>query len=188
MNIYPPYGAWMIMKKYGLLLIIVLLLSLAVVASLRTRWANSLIKPKAPFPLELIWQVDLGYSSHDRSVYQEETIFLPSTGLLMTSWYGIDAVKGEVKWSHLVGIEQSHFVNCLTSDYLVLSGIWLIQVLSTRTGWVVWEGDQHEAGSATCSKTAVFSSGVPRDSIAAYDITTGQELWSWTQPINHLMV
>lgn len=169
-------------KKYSILLLATLLIGLSSTLLCRTMWAYSLQQPKTSFPLSVKWQVDLGRSSHERPAYQEGLVFLPATGLMMTKWYGIDAATGQVDWVSLIGIEQSHFRACLTKDYLVLSGLWLVQVLQTQSGTTAWRGDQHAAGTTTCSKSVVFSSGVPRDSITAYDIATGQKLWGGTEP------
>jgi outer membrane protein assembly factor BamB len=54
--------------------------------------------------------------------------------------------------------------------------------LNTHTGNLVWQQNNPPADTATCSEEVVFSSGVPRDSILAYDITTGEKLWSGTEP------
>jgi outer membrane protein assembly factor BamB len=170
------------MKKYNLLVLIVLLLGFCWGVRLYV-----LIQPSGSFPLKLKWYTDLGYSSYERPVYQDRLVFLPASniigsygyGLTGTYWYGIDSTTGRVVWSQQTGLYD--FRRCLTKDYMVLSGPYSLRVLRTHTGEIVWQGER--AQTASCSEEEMFLSEVPRDTIRAINLATGQRLWSGTTPI-----
>jgi outer membrane protein assembly factor BamB len=170
------------MKKYRIFVLLFLVLGLC--------WGlrlYMLIQPEGLFPLKLKWQADLGYSSYERPTYQDGLIFLPASniigsyayGLIGTYWYGIDSTTGRIVWSQQAGLYD--FRRCLTKAYLVLSGSYSFKVLRTHTGEIVWQGER--AQTASCSEETVFLSEVPRDTIRAVDLTTGQRLWAGTTPV-----
>lgn len=72
-------------------------------------------------------------------------------------------------------------MRCVSSKLLVLSSNAGLIVLTTSNGETVWSSDYAE-DSAACSKDVVYASGVPRDSIRAFDLYTGERLWDATSP------
>ncbi len=130
------------------------------------------------------WQIDLGNSTHDYPAYQDGLIILPANTTFSSYWYAIDATTGQIVWSQLNWWQRLGFKNhyrCLTKDYLVVSGLWAMLVLNIQTGDVLWEMNRAHQ-TATCSEYAVFSSGTPGGSIQAFDLSTGERLWSGTDP------
>lgn len=171
------------MKKYRLLVIFIIVLGMC--------WGIrliALIQPTTSFPLSLKWQTDLGYSTYEYPTYQDGVVYMPassvvssySLGFFNSRWYAIEAVTGRIIWSQ--SVKQYSFLRCLTPEYLVLSGPWSFRVLEKTTGKIAWDERYSVAYSATCSEKSVFSSGVPRDSIAANELATGQRLWEHTMP------
>ena len=146
----------------------------------RSLYVNTITRLKTSFPLNLKWRVDLGSSTYERPAYENGLVFLPASNNGKRYWYGIDANTSSVVWSQ--ELEQYNFLRCLTPGYMVLSGPRSLIVLQTPTGEIVWQESRPPAYTATCSKEMVFSSGVPRDSIWAYDLTTGKRLWMGTEP------
>jgi outer membrane protein assembly factor BamB len=67
------------------------------------------------------------------------------------------------------------------AEYLVISSPSSLMVLKTGAGEVVWSREG-AADTVVCSEGAVFSSNAPRDSIQAFALSTGQQLWGGTIP------
>lgn len=160
------------MKKYKWL--VYLLLVLLLCWGGRFLW---LIHPEASFPLNLNWQVNLGNSTYERPAYQDGLVLLPADSPIFSYWYGVEATTGKVIWSKKV--KSDSYLRCLTPDYLVLSGPQSLLTLETGSGEIVWQRERAEA--ATCSKTMVFTI-VPRRLIQTFNLTTGEEIWSGTNP------
>jgi len=82
---------------------------------------------------------------------------------------------------------QKHYLNiysfrrCLTDDYLVVSGTSSLVTLEPKTGRIIWSWER--AHTATCNKDVLFYSGVPRDTIHAFNLSTKQSLWAETTPL-----
>ena len=104
---------------------------------------------------------------------------MPAHNIFGSRWYGIEAGTGREIWRQRV--ERYNFQRCLTTEYLVLSGWADLMVLSTQTGEIIWSTGS-VARSATCNDEVVFSSNAARDSITAFNLATGQRLWSGTKP------
>jgi outer membrane protein assembly factor BamB len=146
----------------------------------RSIYVNTISNPKSVFPLNTKWVVDLGDSTYERPAYESGLVLFPARSFRNNNWYGIAADSGKAIWSQQVS--GVNFNRCLTRKYLVISGVEPLRVINIDTGELIWQGDPFSASMATCNENIVFSSGVPRDSIHAYDITTGQTLWSKTSP------
>ena len=130
-------------NDYKLLTYIILLLFLC--------WGvrfSLLIHPEAPFPLNLRWQNDLGYSTYERPAYQAGQVLFPANGLITSRWHGIEAETGEVVWSQ--PIKRNSFRRCLTAEYLVISGSGSFATLHPGTGEIIWV--KESAQLATCSE------------------------------------
>jgi outer membrane protein assembly factor BamB len=135
-------------------------------------------RPSTVFPLKLKWQIELGSSTYERPAYQDGLVLFPANGSVSSHWYGLEATTGQVIWSQRV--RRNSFLRCLTSEYLVVSGQASLVILKTRSGKIVWTGER--AHTATCSEEVLFYSGVPRDSVGAINLSSGQWLWGGTTP------
>lgn len=166
------------MKKYLLLLPLFIGLLVLLLILSRNAYVDALLRPASSFPLRIKWQTDLGYSTYERLVYQAGSVFLPANNRITSYWHGIDATTGQVIWTQKV--RGDNFLRCLTAEYLVVSGSWSIVTLKANTGEIIWQGERAQA--ASCSHESVFFSGVLRDTIRAFGLSTGQQLWSGTEP------
>ncbi len=144
----------------------------------QTTYLDAISRPQTAFPLKLKWKMELGNSSYQSPAYQTGLVVIPVDDKSGRYWYGLNASSGEVVWSQ--SIKKTVFRHCLTPKYLVLASPWSFMTLNTQTGEIIWTAERSYA--ATCSKDTVFLSGVPRDSIEALDIGTGQRLWESTNP------
>ncbi len=147
------------------------------------RWVfvNSITRPQALFSLEMKWQTKLGQSTYERPAYKNGFVFMPASQGKDSYWYGLEASTGKIVWSQQ--IEPYNFHRCLTPEYLVISGSSPVIVLQTQSGEVVWqEVGPISAKTVTCNERIVFSTGASRDSIRAYNLTNGQQIWSGTRP------
>jgi outer membrane protein assembly factor BamB len=169
------------MRHKIVFLVALILLIMVPLALYRAVTVSHLIRSEAYFPLKLKWQVDLGRSAYDRPAYQDGLVISTANGLIFSKWYAINANTGNLIWTRL--ISRGNFRRCLTPQNLVLSGPWSLIVLQTQTGATIWEQTRPPAYTATCSTDTIFSTGVPRDSILAYAIASGQQLWSGTEPM-----
>jgi outer membrane protein assembly factor BamB len=104
-------------------------------------------------------------------------VLVPAEEASTSYWYSVDAGTGQIIWRQKT--ERYDYLRCLTDRYLVVSGPRSFFNLETHTGKIVWQKDH--AGTASCSQDTVFYSEVPRNSISAADLATGQELWVGTQ-------
>lgn len=160
-------------KDYKLLAYLLLLLFLC--------WSGRFLlfmRPTAPFPLSLKWQIDLGRSTYERPAYHNGLMLFPANTILSSHWYGLEATSGQIVWSQRV--RRNSFRRCLTDDYLVVSGASSLVTLEPKKGEIIWSGER--AHTATCSKEVLFYSGVPRDSIYAFNLSTKKSVWSGTTP------
>ncbi len=164
------------MRKYKLLkwLLLIIGLPLALCYSLQL---YAYIRPPGAFLLDLKWQKDLGSSTYERPAYQDGLVLVPANGLLSSAWYGINAATGKVIWSQ--SLKRYSFRRCLSSNYLIVSGPQSLAALEPQSGKLLWQGKRAKA--ATCSQDAVFDVGT-RGNIFASNISTGQRLWSGTDP------
>jgi len=137
------------------------------------------IRPIVSFPLNQRWQTDLGRSTYERPAYQNGLILFPANTILSSRWYGLEANSGQIVWSQR--ITRNSFRRCLTDEYLVISGTSSLVTLESKTGKFIWVGER--AHTATCNKDVLFASGVPRDSIYAFNLATKKSVWSETTPI-----
>lgn len=144
----------------------------------RAAYVETLLRPKSSFPLNLKWQVDLGRSTYDYPVYRDGLVLMPADGYINSNWYGLEAETGRVIWEQWTG--SNNFLRCLTTKYLVVSGYSSFKTLNMHTGVLVWE--KEGANTASCSEKVVFYSEVPRNSVSAADLTTGQNFWVGTKP------
>ena len=159
-------------KYYKLLAYLLLLLSLC--------WTGRFllfIRPAAPFPLDLKWQVDLGNSTYERPTYQDGLILFPANKSFSSAWYGLDAQTGQTIWSR--SIRRTSFLRCLTPEHLIVSGPYSLVALNPPNGQVIWSGEI--GNTATCSETSVFSV-VPRQFVETRSLSTGQYLWRGINP------
>jgi outer membrane protein assembly factor BamB len=171
------------MKKKAIAIVLGILCLLLILPILyfRTIRTNNLKKQQSvSFPLQPKWQIDVGRSAYDRPVYQDRLVISTADDLISSKWYAINAETGRSAW--VQAVNRGNFRRCLTEKYLVLSGPWSLVVLETYTGEIIWEQSRPPAYTATCNDDTVFSSGVPRDSISAYSLATGQEEWGGTEP------
>lgn len=162
-------------NDYKLLIYLILLLFLC--------WGTRfilLIRPETSFPLTPKWQIDLGNSTYERPAYQDGLVLFPASFFLSSHWYGIEAVTGREVWSQRDGWWYKSFRHCLTSEYLVISGLSSFITLETRTGNIIWT--EEKANTATCSESSVFAI-LPRSDTRAFDLSTGREIWSGTNPL-----
>jgi outer membrane protein assembly factor BamB len=168
----------MVLRKYMTFGVLVLILFL--ITGTRTYF---LVLPKTSFPLNLKWKLDLGFSSSDAPVYQDERFFFSTYRVIDTQWYSINANTGKVEWTRTAS--RGDVLRCLTQKYLILSsklytaGSSRIKVLLKPNGELAWERDRSYA--QTCSEVLVFT-GSPRGDIGALDIASGQMLWGETEP------
>lgn len=140
---------------------------------------NALVRPETIFPLTLKWKTDLEGYTYDPPAYQSGLVLIPTNkGRIISRWHGIDAVTGRLVWSQAP--ESFVFLHCLTDQYVVLSSPWSFLALKTRTGERIWT--KNPSYAVTCSERVVYSSGVPRDSITAFDLPTGLAIWETTTP------
>ncbi len=129
------------------------------------------------FPLTLKWQNDLGHSTYDRPTYYNGRVFFPANRGLTSYWYELEATTGQAVWSQQA--TPNSFLRCLTSDYMVISGMSSLLTLDPDTGKIIWEGNVGTA--ASCSDTIVFVIGT-RGFIYAADLATGEWLWGGITP------
>ncbi len=144
----------------------------------RTTYVESLNRPTPSFPLTLNWRVDLGRYTYEYPAYQDGLVLMPADDSSTNHWYGIDASTGQVIWQQATA--DHNYRRCLTDKYLVLSSPRSFMNLKTHTGEIIWQKDR--AGTASCSNEVVFYSEVPRYSISAADLSTGQDFWMGTEP------
>lgn len=145
----------------------------------RETYVDTLFREESSdFPLNLKWQVELGSYTYDFPVYQDGLVMVPARVETHSTWYGIEATTGQIVWKS--GVGELNYFRCLTDKYLVVSGQHTFVNLEFQTGKVVWR--KEKADNASCSNRAVFFSDVPRNSIQAADLATGQEFWRGTTP------
>ncbi len=163
------------MKRYKSVIIligIVIIISIIIsVLYYRKMQVDSLIKPNSVFPLRLSWEIDMGQLAYDRPIYQNGMVFSTADGLVFSKWYAVKANTGELEWVH--PINRGNFFQCLTTEYLVLSGPWSLATIHIYNR-SIWITRQPPADTATCNEKMVFSSGHPRDSILTYELKSGQ--------------
>jgi outer membrane protein assembly factor BamB len=177
---------WYYLIKYKFIILVLSLLFVFVSGTLvvlglqvyRSRYVTTLLRPEVSFPLHLSWEAKLGDFTDDAPAYQAGLMLMSAKNGSRHDWYGLDAASGKVVW--IQNIKATSFRHCLTPDYLVLSSPWSFMALSTRTGEIIWKNEV--SYGTTCSDQMVFSTGVPRDSIEAANLTTGQRLWGPTTP------
>ena len=133
---------WRYLKFLILKLLILLVLGTIILilgfAYVRTEYVNSLIRPKASFPLTLQWQTTLGKSTYERPAYHNGYVLLPAVvNWTSTRLFALEAGTGNVAWSQ--SIKRYSFTQCLINDYLVLSGSGPLAVLRVETGEIVWK-------------------------------------------------
>lgn len=167
----------------GLLVILSIISGLSVVWVLdrhqdRTEYVEELTRPSTSISLSLKWQTTLGYSTYDSPAYQGDLVLMPANNLLTSSWYGLDINTGSIIWQ--IQTAEYSLLRCLTSKYLILSGPLSFLSIESSTGKLIWQ--KGKAETASCSPDKVFYSEVPRYSISAADLTTGQDIWIGTNP------
>ncbi len=145
----------------------------------RITYLDILVRPPTSFPLIQKWRLDLGNSAHDYPIYQDGLVFMLADYTIVSNLYGIEADTSQIIWQQ--ELYKPGYRRCLTSEYLVF-GSWAIVVLKAQTGELLWQKENTNSARATCSQDTIFYSEVPRYSIWAADLATGQDIWKGTEP------